>query len=390
MKRKLLVSLMIIFALGFSGSQVFAEEVSKPVQVYVDGDLIPFTVNPLLEEGTTLVQFRPVFEKLGLKVTWDGTTQTVTGTTYNLKIQLTIGSKSVLVNGEEKQLLAAPKIVNDVTLIPLRFVGETSGREVSWEGHTKTVFIANTEAQIYNVIKRNVNYSQNEDLDGFFSTMDSSTPNLAQAKAAIQQVFAAYDMKYELEKMEIVSVDKDKAVVKVIQVTKKVKGPEFKDYKMHQIINLVKVGGEWKLTTSIILKIDYMNEELFKEGKVTISEETQKNVLMTVEKFRATSEKEDIDALKSMYDKDYPNLENILMGMKQLLAAFDFKFTFENIKIIQGTDTEVKVRYTTTIQKISGPEFPTMKMDSVETLKKNKDGEWKGFKTDGITIEYIR
>ncbi|MEX2461944.1 MAG: stalk domain-containing protein [Paenibacillaceae bacterium] len=258
MKRRILVGLMVVMALNFSSRQVFAQEQVQQTRVYVDGDGVNFTVDPLNEKGTTLVQFKPVFEKLGLEVAWDKDTQTVIGTTYNLNIQLTIGSKTVLVNGEEKQLPVAPKIVKDVTMIPLRFVGEASGRDVSWDFRTKTVYIASTKEQILHVVDQNLIYSQNEDLDGYISTLDPSTPGIEQIKDQVGQINAAYDLKYEYENIEINSVEKEKASVKLTQSTTKVSGPEFGNNKINLIMDLIKVNGEWKLTTSKILKIEYL------------------------------------------------------------------------------------------------------------------------------------
>jgi hypothetical protein len=390
MKRKFLVGLVLVFAISFSAAQVFADGQPQKEQVYVDGNLVDFTVEPMIEEGTSLVQFRPAFEKLGLTVTWDSAAQTVTGNTDNLNIKLTIGSKTVVVNGEEKQLTVAPKIVNNVTMIPLRFVREASGREVSWDGRTKTVFIAKTEQQLYNIIMKNIAYTQAEDLDGFMSTLDPGTPQLEQIKLGLQQTFAAYDMNYTVNNMELISVENDKASVKASVTTKKISGAAFQDNQIDEIINLTKVNGEWKLGLSQVLKTDYMNEDLFKEEKVTLSDEDQKQVLAVIEKNRASSEKEDFEGVKSTLDIDYPNLDQVIAYGKQLSAAFDFKITNDNVKIIVGADGLAKVRYTTTIRKVSGPEFPDLKIDNVDTLKKNKDGEWKITKSDNITMEVIQ
>jgi hypothetical protein len=388
MKKRFLVGLMVVMALSFSSTQVFAKEQAQQTKVFVDGDVVGFTVDPMNEQGTTLVQFKPVFEKLGLEVAWNKDTQTVTGTTYNLNIQLTIGSKTVLVNGEKKQLTVAPKIVKDVTMIPLRFVGEASGRDVSWDGRTKTVYIASTEEQILHVINQNLIYAQNEDLDGYISTLDPSTPGIEQVKVQMGQINAAYELKYEFDNIEIINVEKDKAAVKVTQSTTKVTGPEFGDNKINLIMNLNKVNGEWKLTTSKMLKIDYLKQDLLKESKITLSDADQKLVLAVLEKNQASGEKEDLNGLKSTYDATYPDLDAKMAQLKQLFAAFDFKATESSYKIIQNTEDEVKVYTSGSLVKVKGPEFLDFKADSIETLKKNKDGEWKIIKSEPLTVEY--
>ncbi|SEF70544.1 copper amine oxidase N-terminal domain-containing protein [Paenibacillus sp. UNC499MF] len=72
------------------------------INVSLDNEKIKFDENPVLEDGTTLVQFRPIFEKLGLSIKWDGNKLEVTGTKSNLEIKLTIGEKFAFVNGEKR------------------------------------------------------------------------------------------------------------------------------------------------------------------------------------------------------------------------------------------------------------------------------------------------
>lgn len=390
MKKSFLVSLTVVMLLIFSSTAVFAKEQAQPTKVYVDGNVVGFTVDPLNENGTTLVEFKPVFEKLGMEVAWNQDTQTVTGTTYNLDIQLTIGSKTVLINGEKKQLTVAPKIVKNVTLIPLRFVGEASGRDVSWDGRTKTVYIASTKDQILHLINQNLIYSQNEDLEGYISTLDPSTPGIEQVKAQVGQINAAYELKYAFDNIEIISVEKAKAAVKLTQSTTKISGPEFGNSKIDLIMNLTKINGEWKLTTSKILKIDYLKQDLLKESKITLSEADQALVLAVLEKNRVSGEIEDLAALKSTYDATYLELDAKMAQLKQLFAAFDFKMAVTNIKFIENFEDEVKVYSMDTLTKVKGPEFPNSKSDSITTLKKNKAGEWKIIKSEDLTMEYIQ
>jgi hypothetical protein len=46
------------------------------------------------------------------------------------------------------------------------------------------------------------------------------------------------------------------------------------------------------------------------------------------------------------------------------------KYTYDNVKIIQGNTSEVKVRYMPSVHKVSGPEFTDLKVECVDTLKK--------------------
>jgi uncharacterized protein YoxC len=54
-------------------------------------------------------------------------------------IKMTVGDKQVFVNGEPLELDVPPTIVEGRTLVPLRFISETFGAEVEWDGATRTI-----------------------------------------------------------------------------------------------------------------------------------------------------------------------------------------------------------------------------------------------------------
>lgn len=133
----LFLSILLMFSIIIP-TQVNAED---PIKVYINGEIINFSIDPVVENGTTLVQFRPIFEKLGLSIGWDANTQTVTGEKEGLKIELIIGNKVAKVNGVERNLSIAPKTIKGNTMIPLRFIGEASGEQVEWYGDSRTIQI---------------------------------------------------------------------------------------------------------------------------------------------------------------------------------------------------------------------------------------------------------
>lgn len=56
-------------------------------------------------------------------------------------IVLTIGQKTAQVGGESRILDVAPSLIAGRTFLPLRFVGESLGANVTWNGKNKTVEI---------------------------------------------------------------------------------------------------------------------------------------------------------------------------------------------------------------------------------------------------------
>lgn len=59
----------------------------------------------------------------------------------NDAIVLNIGESQVKVFGEILSNDVAPKIVNDRTMLPIRFIAEKLGAKVLWNGKTQTVII---------------------------------------------------------------------------------------------------------------------------------------------------------------------------------------------------------------------------------------------------------
>jgi hypothetical protein len=137
--KKVYITLLILILLFLIPTYAIAE--LKPITVYVDGQQVQFEVTPVIQDGTTLVPFRQIFEKLGLKVLWDENTQTVTGSKDGLIVQLQIGSKEAKVNVTSSTLEIAPKIIQGNTFVPLRFVSESLGKEVIWDGQTNAIRI---------------------------------------------------------------------------------------------------------------------------------------------------------------------------------------------------------------------------------------------------------
>ncbi|MGC5328335.1 stalk domain-containing protein [Brevibacillus sp. SYSU BS000544] len=51
----------------------------KAPQIYINNSPLPLKESPIIENGTTLVPFRAIFEFFGLSLTWDDQTRTIIG-----------------------------------------------------------------------------------------------------------------------------------------------------------------------------------------------------------------------------------------------------------------------------------------------------------------------
>jgi hypothetical protein len=114
---------------------------NSTLKVTFDNSPMLFEVDPFINADSTYVQVRPIFERMGLQLSWDNEKRTITGIKEGLTIILPIDSTTAYVNGKSVTLKVPAKIVNEVTVVPIRFVSEASGYDVGWDSNSRTVII---------------------------------------------------------------------------------------------------------------------------------------------------------------------------------------------------------------------------------------------------------
>lgn len=100
-------------------------------------------VAPFIDKSSnrTLVPVRFVTEFLGGEVSWDGEKREVTIQISGKEIKLQIGSSTAYVNGVAIKLDQPAIIKENRTFVPLRFVAETFGLIVNWDSNTRSIKI---------------------------------------------------------------------------------------------------------------------------------------------------------------------------------------------------------------------------------------------------------
>ncbi|MGG1514458.1 stalk domain-containing protein [Paenibacillus oryzisoli] len=130
-----------------------AQSEDPTIRVFFKGQELAFSdASPVLKEGSTLVPFRKLFETLGFTVKWvdSGYTQQAIGTKDGLTIELTINSTVAKVNGTDVSLEVPAQIINGSTLVPLRFVAENTGFQVSYSSNGSVATIQIDDAEVTN------------------------------------------------------------------------------------------------------------------------------------------------------------------------------------------------------------------------------------------------
>lgn len=156
MKKILSILMTLVFAMslmtGCSAAEntdnttedfVLTMQIGNPVMT-VNGTEKPIDAEgsaPVIVNDRTLLPVRAVVEEMGGTVAWDGNTQTVTLNYNSDEIKLVIDSLTATLNGAAQTLDTAPTIINDRTMLPIRFIAESFKFNVDWTQATETVTI---------------------------------------------------------------------------------------------------------------------------------------------------------------------------------------------------------------------------------------------------------
>ena len=120
---------------------VSAAESEMNIEVIVDGTELVFDVPPAVVNQRTMVPMRYIFEFLGAAVEWIPEENGIRATTDTLDLYMQLGNPEMTINGEIYVLDAPPYATNGRTLVPLRAVMEAFDAEVQWDQKNTAVII---------------------------------------------------------------------------------------------------------------------------------------------------------------------------------------------------------------------------------------------------------
>lgn len=80
-----------------------------------------------------------------MEVEWIAETRTIVGTKGSSRIQLTVDSIQSTINGSNVTLDVPATVIEGRTLVPVRFIAESTGQQVGWDARTRTVNITSVE-----------------------------------------------------------------------------------------------------------------------------------------------------------------------------------------------------------------------------------------------------
>jgi hypothetical protein len=100
---------------------------------------------PVIRDSRALLPARAVVEAMGGNIEWCGASQTVTLSCGGDVARLVIGSLMAYRNDTPQPLDVAPVIINNRTMLPIRFIAESFGFDAVWDDENREVTLTGPE-----------------------------------------------------------------------------------------------------------------------------------------------------------------------------------------------------------------------------------------------------
>ncbi|HHV45820.1 MAG TPA: copper amine oxidase N-terminal domain-containing protein [Tissierellia bacterium] len=131
----LLFTLLAVMAFSVS---VMAE--GSSFKVFINGKPLHY-VDVIVQNGRTLVPVESICEELGIDVEYIHESKVVQINKNNKNIEIYIDSTKAQVNGKEVELDVKPFFKEGKIFVPIRFISESLGEEVTWDGENRIVLV---------------------------------------------------------------------------------------------------------------------------------------------------------------------------------------------------------------------------------------------------------
>lgn len=142
MKKIFCTLLILILSVPVFAAEISAITRQEEIPVYLEGERLLFDVPPVISEGRILAPVRGIAEALEAEVLWNDESKTVKILSGDKEISFCIGEKTVVMDGEEKEIDVSARIIAGRTFVPMRALAEALELEVLWDDEAKTATLS--------------------------------------------------------------------------------------------------------------------------------------------------------------------------------------------------------------------------------------------------------
>lgn len=137
---------VLISGVGSSNAAAYTGYVKTGMGVIINGEIISFERNPVINNSRILVPGRTVCESLGAKLDWYENQGRIRITKGDTVIEMYIGSSTSQTGNTASRMDVAPYLQNGTVMLPLRFTAESFGYMVSLDQRSNNVVIGSGAA----------------------------------------------------------------------------------------------------------------------------------------------------------------------------------------------------------------------------------------------------
>lgn len=306
------------------------------ITIIFDGTLQEFDTQPVLNDGTVLVPMRAIFESLGAEVQWEQDSKEVTARKGNKVISLRIGSSNAFINNKLYVLQKSPIILNESTMVPLRFVSEAFDCKVEWNQNERQVTIESIKEPKKEEKVDNLLTYQEAINKGIKKSSDYNIAIINNEKAGSSNedfylTYGTYNLAAVQTKQDLKLMDQWSEMQ--IAITADRVGNNVKN----QMDNISLILAEKKLTEDNISFLDYkvkMEDLKYQYGVASKAE--LDNI-----KLQQTSEKQKLTTLQKKMEGEYLKLNDLLGNPPNTFYELEYQVEYQPIGEV---DLEAKVR----------------------------------------------
>ena len=267
---------------------------AEEVFVNVNGNrLTDLTMPPIILNNSTLVPAREVFEAAGATVEWKADVEQVYITKGEDLVIIPINTEVGYLNGNAKEMATPAKIINNKTMIPLRFASESLKYNIEWDNTTREAFIY--DPAVYNPhgevtqaqTQENVIVEETISEDNEKPTEAATVANEVQTKESVVEQTTVI----KEEKTETTTVVKEETINVIpdgtVGYNSQVGAFFFADPNNRIDVNYITHSDNYNnLKYSLILQGDY--SQLFTSATYSVDSEYVNSFVVTVEADKTT------------------------------------------------------------------------------------------------------
>lgn len=139
MKKIIALILAVMTIMAVIPSAVSAS--AATTKLIIDGVTFKPAVEPILEKGTMLVTLDVLYDAFGADTNYDAAKKQATIKTAAYTVIFTADSTTCTINGANKTLPVAPKIVNNDIMVPVSYFAKAIGASAAYSASTNTTSI---------------------------------------------------------------------------------------------------------------------------------------------------------------------------------------------------------------------------------------------------------